>query len=304
MKTHKPKILVVLGPTATGKSDFAVKLAKKYHGEIISADSRQVYKGMDLGTGKITKKEMCGVPHHLLDVVKPNTHFSVAKYKKLAEKAIEKIRAKNKLPIICGGTGFYIDAVVHNIILPDVPPNLNLRKKLEKETAETLFTRLKKLDPARAKTIDKQNRVRLIRAIEIAINLGSVPKIKSGEPYQSLTIGLDYPDLALRERISTRLKRRLEAGMMAEVKRLHQSGVSYRRLEKFGLEYRNCALILQNKISRQQLIQNLEREIWQYVKRQRTWFYRNPKVIWLNPPQKNAIIKVEKIITNFLKTNA
>ncbi len=296
----KPKILVVLGPTSSGKSDLAVILAKKFNGEIISADSRQVYKGMDLGTGKITKKEMRGIPHYLLDVVKPNTHFSVAKYKKLADQAVKKILENNKLPIICGGTGFYIDAVVNNILLPEVPPNMKLRKILEEKTCAELSKILQKLDPKRNKNIDQKNKVRLVRAIEIAKALGSVPKIKSSQPYNSLYIGLDLPDLILKERIATRLKKRLRAGMVAEVERLHKEGVSYRRLEKFGLEYRHCAKLLQHSSTIEQMCTNILTESFQYAKRQRTWFKRNPDIKWFNPVLKSSQTKIEKLVRKFL----
>jgi tRNA dimethylallyltransferase len=297
----KPRILVVLGPTSSGKSDLAVKLALKYNGEIISADSRQVYKGMNLGTGKITKKEMCGVPHYMLDIANPKSVFNVVKYKTQAQKIISNILKLKKLPIICGGTGFYIDAVVDNIILPDVPPNQTLRRKLEKKTAKQLFTILKKLDPARAENIDCNNKVRLVRAIEIATTLGKVPKVEKVQIYDPVFIGLDLPDLALKERISARLKRRLDAGMVAEVARLHKDGVSYHRLEKFGLEYRNCALLLQKKITKIQLIQNLEREIWQYVKRQRTWFHTNKRIEWFNPLKKSNVNKIDLLVKKFLR---
>jgi tRNA dimethylallyltransferase len=308
----KPKILVVLGPTSTGKSDLAVKLAKLFKGEIISADSRQVYKGMDLGTGKITKKEMAGISHYMLDVVSPKSIYNVSKYKIKAQKIITNILNRNKLPIICGGTGFYIDAVVNNIVLPDVLPNPELRKELEKKTAEQLYIILKKLDSARARKIDRFNKVRLVRAIEIAKSLGKVPKVKNSQIYNPFFIGLDMPDLKLKERISTRLNERLKAGMVAEVRRLYEQGVSYRRLEKFGLEYRNCALFLQKKITMEQLVQNLEREIFQYAKRQRTWFRRNPpsfekamtrqskKTIWLDPTLNKNIILILKEINKFL----
>src|SRR3989344_5030398 len=165
---QQPKIIVILGPTASGKSNLAVELAKKFNGEIISADSRQLYKGMDIGTGKITKKEMCGIPHHLLDVVSPKTKFDVARYQKLAHKKIADILKRGKLPIVCGGTGLYIKAIVENPRYPDIPPDWKLRKKLEKLSAEKLFSMLKKLDRARAKTIDNENPHRLISAIEIA----------------------------------------------------------------------------------------------------------------------------------------
>jgi tRNA dimethylallyltransferase len=309
---HKPKIIIVLGPTATGKSDLAVELALKYNGEIISADSRQVYKGMDLGTGKITKDEMKGVPHYLLDVASPKSIYNVSKYKIKAQKIIADILKRGKLPIICGGTGFYIDAVVNNIVLPEVLPNQKLRDKLEKKTCEQLFAILKKLDPARAKTIDAKNKVRLVRAIEITKSLGKVPKIKNSEIYNPIFIGLDLPDSELKRRINIRLLRRLGDGppslklwrvnMLSEVARLHKQGVSYRQLEKFGLEYRNCALLLQKKITKEQLIQNLEREIFQYAKRQRTWFRRNKKITWyqVRPNTTQKIIRNTKIKLGFI----
>ena len=176
------KVIVILGQTATGKSALAVKIAKKINGEIISADSRQIYKGLDIGTGKITKKEMRGVPHHLLDVANPKKKFSVAEYQKLANSAIAEIITKGKTPIICGGTGFYIDAITKGIIFPEVPPNAKLRKTLEKKSTEQLFDMLKNFDKSRARNIkekkEQNNKVRLIRAIEIAKALGKVPKIK------------------------------------------------------------------------------------------------------------------------------
>jgi tRNA dimethylallyltransferase len=306
----KPKIIVILGPTATGKSDVAVNLAKDINGEIISADSRQVYKGMDLGSGKITKKEMLNIPHHLLDVTKPQTLFTVAKYKKLTDKAIDKIIKKRKTPIICGGTGFYIDSIVKNISFPEVLPNKKLRKQLEKKTTEQLFDILKKLDANRAKNIDKNNPVRLIRAIEIAKELGSVPEIKElPSKYDFIFIGLDLPDEILKERINIRLIKRIKAGMIKEIENLHKNGVSWKRLESFGLEYRQTALFLQNKItlstplktSKEQLIENLNREIWNFVKRQRTWFKGNKNIIWINPLKKSDIIKAEKVVKKFIK---
>jgi tRNA dimethylallyltransferase len=290
MKIAKPKIIVVLGPTSSGKSDIAVYVAKKFNGEIISADSRQVYKGMDLGTGKITKKEMLGIPHHLLDVANPKTIFSVEKYKKLAEKKIDEILKKNKTPIICGGTGFYIDSIVRNILLPQVKPNKKLRKELENKTTEELYKILQKLSPSRAKNIDSKNKVRLIRAIEIAKALGNVPEIKElPSKYEFVLIGIDLPDEVLKERIKIRLQKRLKAGMLKEVKNLNKNGVSWKRLESFGLEYRNCALFLQNKITKEQMIKNIEKESFQYVKRQRTWFKREKKIRWFEKDKKDII---------------
>jgi tRNA dimethylallyltransferase len=300
----KPKIIVVLGPTATGKSDLAVNIAQKYNGEIISADSRQVYKGMDLGSGKITKKEMLGIPHHLLDIIKPSTFFSMAKYKELANKKIKEIILKGKTPIICGGTGYYIDSVVKNITIPEVKLNLKYRKELEKKSTEKLFELLKKISPERAKTIDKKNKVRLIRALEIAKELGSVPEIiEKPSEYDYIFIGLDTKDQILKDRIALRLTKRIKLGMIKEIQRIHNEGTTWKRLESFGLEYKNTALFLQNKITKEEMIDNLNREIWQFVKRQRTWFKRNKQIVWLDPTDKKVLEKANKVVGKNLKNN-
>ncbi len=271
------KVIVVCGPTATGKSDYAVALAKKVHGEIISADSRQVYKGMDIGSGKITKKEMHGVPHYLLDVVAPTRTFSVAQFQKKATSVIENILKKGRMPIICGGTGFYIDSVVYGVTIPKVSANTTLRKKLSAQSPEKNFLLLKKLDPARARTIDPHNNVRLIRAIEIATALGSVPKVTRKRRYDIEWHYLDFPDDVLKDRIHTRLIKRMKHGMLAEVRKLHDSGVSWKKLESFGLEYRYLALYLQGKLSKETMLTQLELAIWHFAKRQRTWFKKYAK---------------------------
>lgn len=278
----RPKILIILGPTATGKSDLAVKLAKKMEGEVISADSRQVYKGLDIGTGKITKKEMAGVPHHLLDVADPKKQFSVVKYVEQAEKAIDQITSKNKLPIVCGGTGFYIEALVDGIVLPDVPPDKDLRKRLAKKSSGELFNMLKKLDGNRVKNIDPKNSRRIIRAIEIATALGKVPSIKKSPPkYDVLSIGLTLPDAELKKKIKIRLEKRLKEGMIGEAEKLHKNGLSWKRMNELGLEYRYLALYLQKKISLEEMRKKLETEIWRYAKRQMTWFKRDKRIRWL-----------------------
>jgi tRNA dimethylallyltransferase len=297
----KPKVLVILGPTATGKSDLAVFLAKKFGGEIISADSRQIYKGLDIGSGKISKKEMRGVPHHLLDVVSPKKVFSVDEFQKLGEKKIAEILRRGKLPIICGGTGFYIDTLVQGLQYPSVPENKSLRARLAGLSTAALLKRLFRLDPRRAREIDPHNKMRLIRAIEIAQALGSVPPIEGRHTYDPLYIGLDLPDLALQEHIRARLLMRLKQGMIAEVSRLHKGGVPYLRLESFGLEYKNCALFLQEKIDRPEMTANIQKESFQYAKRQRTWFKRNAKIKWFNPLNKNNRALVIKEINNFLQ---
>lgn len=265
------------GPTATGKSDYAVGLAKKLGGEIISADSRQVYKGLDVGSGKITTREMKGVPHHLIDVASPKRTFSVNYYQKLVKKILPEIITRGKTPIICGGTGFYIDAIVCDTVFPSVPPNRLLRKKLAHASLETLQKQLKKLDPRRYRLIDRQNKVRLIRAIEIATVLGKVPLTKKTQQYNIEWHYLDFPDDMLKKRIHDRLFKRMKQGMVVEVERLHRQGVSWKRLESFGLEYRFLALYLQKKLSKKEMLEQLEKAIWQYAKRQRTWFKKYAK---------------------------
>lgn len=295
MKT-KSKIIVIVGPTASGKTGLSIKLAKKFKGEIISADSRQVYKGMDIGTGKATKKEMAKIPHYLLDVVSPKKQFTVTQYKRLAEKAIKKIQSRGKIPIICGGTGFYIQTIIDNMAIPKVRPDARLRAALEKKSAKELFNRLRKLDPRRAKNIDKNNRRRLIRALEIIIKSGEkIPALKSAPKYEALIIGIKCNLKELKELIKTRLLKRLKQGLVREVINLKKSGLSWKRLEDFGLEYRNIAYYLQNKLSYDEMVNKLQKEIEHYAKRQMTWFKKNKKIKWINNRNEAA-----KLIKKFL----
>ncbi len=327
---NKSKIIVVLGPTATGKSDLAVKIARKYNGEVISSDSRQVYKGLDIGTGKITKKEKRGVVHHMLDVVSPAKTFSVAEWQEKTGKIIGDIIRRGKVPIICGGTGFYIQSIVEGLVLPEVPPNKVLRKKLKKKSLEELQKILAKLDPRRFADIAKEqgskNPVRLIRAIEIATEIGKVPPLvrepldsaRGKNSYEFLQIGLKLPEKELKKKIHQRLISRMKKGMVKEATDLHKNGLSWKRMRELGLEYRYLAYFLEKKIiypeqsrgTKKEFIQKLEAEIWQYTKRQMTWFKRparlasqsdaggDKKIKWFNPSQYKAI---EKEVARFIK---
>lgn len=297
-RADKPKIIAVVGPTASGKSGLAVQLAKKYNGEVISADSRQVYVGLNIGTGKITKKEMSGVPHHLLDITNPKKRFTVSMYKEFADKAIMEILSRGKLPIICGGTGFYIEAVVKNILLPDVPVNKELRDKLSEKTASQLFETLKKLDPERALAIGQHNKVRLIRAIEIVKTLGKVPPIKTEPKYEVLSIGIKIEKDVLKEKIYKRLISRIKQGLINEAKKLHTNGLSWKRMKELGLEYRVLACHLSGEITKQEMIDQLNREIYQYAKRQIQWFKRDQNIQWF-PIEKTQ--KINSAIKKFLK---
>ncbi len=280
MKNTLPKIIVIVGPTASGKSDLAVQIAKERNGEIISADSRQVYKGLDIGSGKITKHEMRGVPHFLLDVVNPKKVFTVADFKKIGQKAIDDILSRGKIPIIAGGTGFYIDALVFDLEIPEVLPNKELRKKLETFSIEELFIKLQEADPGRAEEIDSKNKVRLVRALEIVEAIGKIPKVKKTEKFDVEWIGIDWADEILKERIHNRLLKRIKSGMLKEAENLHTKGLSYKRMEQLGLEYRYMARFLKGEISKQEMILELETKIWQYVRRQRMWFKRNKDIKW------------------------
>lgn len=319
----KPKLLVILGPTAVGKSDLSVQVAEwlaqqknskkgdarpNYSGaEIISADSRQVYTGLDIGTGKIITAEMRNIPHHLLDVVDPHERFTAIQWKQLAEKAIADITSRDNLPIICGGTGFYISTLIDNLGFPDVEADTEEQKKLEALSVDELFLELKKVDPNRSSTIDPKNKRRLARAIIIARALGAVPPITrpTEAPYDVCMIGIKLPDEKLKEKIRVRLIQRLDAGMVEEARKLHadkiagtdlpnSDGLSFERMEELGLEYRFLAYFLKNEITREELIERLSSKIWQYAKRQMTWFKRDARIKWYTPDQSEEIKELVK----------
>lgn len=289
---QKEKLLVILGPTSSGKSDLAVDLALDFNGEVVSADSRQVYTGLDIGSGKIMTEEMRGVPHYLLDVANPRDTYSVADYKTAATEAIDNIHAKGKLPILCGGTGFYIQAVVDNLDLPEVPPDEELRKELEQKTPEELFNLLEEQDPDRAESIDPHNPRRLIRALEIVEALGKVPSLEKESPYDVLLLGIETPDDVLRERINNRVDRRLEDGMIEEVERLYQEGLSWERMDELGLEYRYISYFLKGDLSKEEMIEILKTKIWQYAKRQKTWFKKDERIVWVRVEERKLIFDI------------
>jgi tRNA dimethylallyltransferase len=309
-KKYKPKLIVILGPTASGKTDLSIKLAKKFNGEVISADSRQVYKGMNIGSGKVTKKEMEGVPHYLLDVVSPKRKFTVAQYKKLAQKAIEKILKKGKIPILCGGTGLYISAIVNNLELPKAPPNRKLRKNLEKKSPKELFKIYKKLDPKGARYIDKQNKRRLIMAVEVSKITGRPfwEQRKKGTPiFDALQIGVKLDRNSLKEKIEKRTEKMLKAGLEKEVKNLVKKYDWRPALDSIG--YCEWKEYLEGKKTKQQIKRGIILHTLQYAKRQMTWFKKHPapsrqsgkrganeRIHWVENHQ-----KTEKLVEKFLE---
>lgn len=306
INTDKPKVLVLLGPTASGKTALGVSLALKYKGEIVSADSRQVYKGMDIGSGKDLKAYKVGkkiVPYHLIDVVSPNTEFNLAKYQKLALKAIADIIKRGQLPIIVGGTGLYLQALVDNYRLSSAKPDLEKRRELEILSKEELFKRLEDLKPDFAHKLnnsDKNNPRRLVRYLEI-LEQGSSLEIKKESPYDFLILGLTYPDEILRARIIKRINDRLDQeDMLGEVKRLHAEGVSWRRLLSFGLEYKFLSQYLLGRLDYDSMLKKLSDASYRFAKRQKTWFRRWEKqgrqIYWAQD-----FSAAEELINNWLK---
>lgn len=278
---HKSKVLVILGPTASGKTSLAVNLAYKFNGEIVSADSRQVYRGMDIGTGKDLKEYVVKgkkIPYHLIDVVNPNEDFNLAKYQKLAGEAIAKILARGRLPIIVGGTGLYLQALIDGYQLVDRAPETKRRQELEALPLAELYDLLERRKPEFAHNLnnsDRNNPRRLVRYLEI-METGTVPQeAKKPVPYDFLLLGLQQDDEEMRARIMKRIVDRLDnEDMVGEVERLNNEGISWARLNSFGLEYRHIAWYLQDKLDYDEMIERLGLATYRFAKHQKTWFKR------------------------------
>ena len=274
------KLIVILGPTASGKTDLSIKLAKKFNGEIVSADSRQTYKGMDIGTAK--PLDLQGIPHYMLDIKNPDELYSVAEYKKDAIEAIENILKRNKTPIMVGGTGLYIKSVVENLDIPKVEADPLLRQKIEKDIEKKgldyVFQKLIKLDPEAAYIVDPKNPRRVIRALEITL-LTKKPfsqQRKSGKIlFDVLEIGISVPKEKLKERISLRINEMVKNGLVDEVKNLvRKYGNGQQAFDAIG--YREIIDYLNKKITLDQALENMKMNTWHYAKRQMTWFKREP----------------------------
>jgi tRNA dimethylallyltransferase len=279
------KLVVILGTNASGKSDLGLRLAHHLGGEVVSADSRQVYRGLDLGTGKITPAQAGTVKHHLIDVADVSEYFSLAQYQRAAYSAIDSIAGAGKLSLLVGGTGLYISAIVEGYELVNVPPNEPLRSELECLPLSQLVERLEKSDPTAASRIDQSNRRRLIRAIEIALAGHAHSAAHENSPrYHCLQLGLTWPRAVLDERIEKRLRERLANGMIDEVAGLRSRGVSDLRLDKLGLEYRFITRYLRGELATlEDLRLQLGTAIRQFGKGQLTWFKRDRRIIWLDP---------------------
>lgn len=291
------KVVAVVGTNASGKSDLGVQLARAFQGEIISADSRQVFRGLDLGTGKITPEEMQGVPHHMIDIRDPGEFFSMADFQRLSFELIPRISARGHLPMIVGGTGLYVDSVLDGYNLSDTEPDLAYRAELEKRTTPELYAMLLQVVPDT--DVTAQNRNRVMRMLE-RIHDGDSAVPTRTKKVDSLRLGVSWPREVLAERIEERLERRFKAGMLEEVQGLLDRGVSKEFLIGLGLEYRYLTLYLTGDMPDFGLMRNeLARAIRKFAKRQITWFRRCPDILWLdmqNDPFSQAVEAVSRFL--------
>ena len=273
------KLIAVMGTNASGKSGLGIELAARYGGEVVSADSRQVFRGLDLGSGKITPEEAKGVPHHLIDVCEPGEFFSMADFQRLAYAAIDDILTRGKIPFLVGGTGLYVDAVIDGYELSEIEPDLELRAHLETFETPVLYAMLKEKLPDTQ--IDPKNRNRVMRALERLAADDYHPGRRSPR-YQVLKLGVTWPREILKQRIDERLERRLNQGMIDEVKGLMDAEVSTEFLTKLGLEYRYITEYLLGKWTYDQMLDELARAIKRFAKRQMTWFRKEENLHWLD----------------------
>lgn len=295
------KLVVIAGTNASGKSGLGIELAKHYGAEIISADSRQVYEGLDLGSGKVTKEEMQGVPHHLLDVAKVNSFFSLKNFQSLCYGEIDDCLRRGVKPFLVGGTGLYINAVVDGYNLSVAPPTEQLRREIEEKSSEELIELIRSKNPEALENLDLQNKRRLERAAEKAV-LGVQPEGQSEKHYDTLVLGVTWPREVLYKRIEERLDRRLEQGMIEEVEHLITNGATDDFLYRLGLEYRYILLYLRGHFqSKEAFRDKLFMEIRHLAKEQMTWFRKRKDIVWLDmttDPFEQAIRKIEDFYCN------
>ncbi len=299
ISTNKPKVIVICGPTASGKTALSIELAKKINGEIISSDSMQIYKDMDIGTAKPTKEEMQGIKHYLLDFVEPSRRYSVADFKKDAEKAIEDILEKGKVPIVVGGTGLYVDSLIYGIEYQDIKFDEQYRKELEnraeQEGLESLYNEAKQIDPQAMEKISANDQKRILRVLEIYKATGKnkteqeIESRKNGIKYDYKVFAINMDREKLYERINKRVDIMIEQGLIQEVQDL------LKKYEEFptamqGLGYKEVVEYLQGNISKEEMIDKVKMETRRYAKRQITWFKKNKQTIWIGPQDLQKIL--------------
>lgn len=305
---NKPKVIVICGPTASGKTALSIELAKKINGEIISSDSMQIYKDMDIGTAKPTKQEMQETKHYLLDFVEPDQRYSVAQFKKDAEKAIEEILAKNKVPIIVGGTGLYVDSLIYGIEYQEIELDKKYREELEekaqKEGLETLYEQAQKIDPQAMEKISANDKKRILRILEIYHSTGKtktqqeIESRKNEVKYDYKVFALNMEREKLYERINKRVDIMIKQGLIQEVENLCSKYTEFPTAMQ-GLGYKEVVEYLQGKISEQEMIEKIKMETRRYAKRQLTWFRKNKQTIWLDATKGKE--NVEIILKEYYK---
>lgn len=275
-----PKLIVIEGTNASGKSGLGVEMARRFDGEVVSADSRQVFRGFDLGSGKITPEEMQGVPHHLIDICAPGAFFSMHDFQRLAYEAIDGILARGRVPFLVGGTGLYIASVTDGYVMSDHMPDLAYREELEKRSTPELYAML--LDQAPDVQVDAKNRNRVMRILE-KIHDGDDHRPHNVPRYQCLKLGVTWEREILKARIDERLERRMRQGMVDEVRGLLEGGCSVEFMQKLGLEYRFITQYITGEIATEaEMCAQLSAAIKRFAKRQMTWFRRDPEICWLD----------------------
>ena len=293
------KLVIIAGTNASGKSGLGIELALKYGAEIVSADSRQVFKGLDLGSGKVTAEEMKGVPHHLLDVAEPNEFFSLSHYQKLAYAAIDDIHARGGRPFLVGGTGLYVNAVADGYNLNEAEPDPAIRQQVEAMSLEELTELIREKNPEALNRLNLKNKRRLERAAEKAL-AGKGAELPSLPRYETLMIGVTWPRDILYERIRERLDRRLKEGMIEEVENLRANGATDEFLYKLGLEYRYILMYLRGEFADFDAFYNkLFMEIRHLAKEQMTWFRKRTDINWIDM-QKEPFEEASRLIDGFL----
>lgn len=298
-----PSLVIVLGPTTSGKSALGMALAQKFSGEIVSADSRQVYRCLDIGTAKVTPAERALVPHSLLDIVDPREVYTVSQFQRDAFAAIDAILARGHQPFLVGGSPHYIQAVVDSLDIPHVPPQPQLRAQLETRPLADLLAELETRDPQTAAVIDRGNPRRVIRALEVCIISGKPFSEQRGiaQPlYRCLLLGTHWPRAVLYQRIDARVDERMQQGMVQEVRDLLAQGVSAERLEALGLEYRFITRLLQGKFaSEAEMVERLKYAIHDFTRRQLSWFRKDQRIVWIEGGERMEQ-EAERIVGEFL----
>ncbi len=282
----KAALVVILGPTASGKSALGIALAQRFNGEIVSADSRQVYRGLDIGTAKVSPTEQALVPHHLLDVADPQDIYTVSQFQQDAIAAINAILAQDRQPFLVGGSPHYIQVVIDNLDIPHVPPHPELRTELETHPLPDLLAQLEALDPQSAATIDRNNPRRILRALEVCLVTGKPFSEQRGmnhSLYNSLILGIQWPRDVLYRRIDMRIDERMQQGLVEEVENLLARGLAQERLEALGLEYRFANRWLRGEFTDEaEMVQRLKYATHDFVRRQLSWFRKDRRILWID----------------------